>query len=624
MGLPGIPDLPLRVHPRPGEPAYALFARLARRMGAPSPNSFALELGLDHRDIRAGRATQLVARLSGDSQQDLASATFLVTAEGVRLNGEAMDRADWSCARPRACPSCIAEDISAGGEAVAWHRTWWDVLPLRRCPLHGVPLVPLSDGFLVLGHLGPHEGGPPPRADGERYVIGRLGLGTPVPSALLDGLPLSRAVELMRLMGGSADGRGWGTRERCRVDENDLLSAGFSVLSGGEASLRVHLDSLVRTAPVVRDQLSPNTVYGRLFALLASGDLDPAFQGIRDIVRDHAIANLPVPEGQSFLGAPIIRQAFYTYAQAAVRLEVEKPLAERLLAVTGTQPRRTNPLLEIVSGAEVARAAEFAAGTMWAGEARDLLGLTAAGLASVVKAGSLVPALNAKASGAREDRFFRADIERLLRSVLDGLRFVSRPPPGSAALSAAVKSAMSSTGEIVAAIVDGGIVPTGRLRRKTGLASVLVDTGDVFALRDTSCDEFVPWKDVVAALTDRSVAAALVAGGYFTCTTVPTGFRNRSRRVVPRREWTAFRARYVSPADFARERGTSAAAAARLLAGARIRPSIRGPADKLFYERRLLPPNPASSARQASRAGRTSSGRPAGSPTVGKRPRKAA
>ncbi|WP_156630150.1 MULTISPECIES: TniQ family protein [unclassified Methylobacterium] len=584
-----IARLPLRVPFRSGEPAYALFGRMADRLSATSRMAFAGELGLSHRALLDGKLVETVAVLAGQVLSEVSAATFVLADGQVSLRGRVLDRNHWSCLRPRVCVDCLREDLSEGGSAgTVWHRTWWDVLPLRRCHIHGGVLV--SGGIEAVRAARttqgfPAEVTPRTRTAGEDYILGRLGLSPSRPLDLLDQLPISRAVEILEVVGAAADGRRWGQREICRVDKADLLSFGFGPFAGGVASFLAHLDDLVRNAPAVRDHLLPNAVYGRLYTMLSSEEIDPAFDEIRGLVREHALANLPIPQGQSILGSAVRRQNIYTLAQAAERLAVEKPLAGRLLWSAGARPRHVAGQLPLFSSSEVESAADLAAATVWGRDARKILGLPPAAFASIVKAGCLPKALDGQATGAREDRFRKADILRLREMVMGGLRTMVRPHAGSAPLPSAVRSAMSSTGEIIAAILDGALIPTGRLSGGEGLSAVLVDTADVLALHNCLDHDLMPWRDIVGELGSRSAADTLVRSGHLTVSVVPAGFRNRRRRVVPRREWARFEAAYISAAEMARSRGTSASAIVRALEKSGVQPSIACPDGRLFYAR---------------------------------------
>ena len=582
--------LPVRVPRGEGEPAYSLFERLAAEMGARSPAAFAAELGLDLRDVRSGRATRRLAGLAGLEPEALDLATFAVGEHSVSIRSAGIDRNHWSCLHPRVCPECRADDLVEHG--FAWHRSWWDVIPLRRCHVHGVPLVRRDGAAPARAEAGAR--GAAAGAGGEAYVLGRIGFAPAAPCDLLDRLPVSRAIDLLELVGAGESGR-WGLRDPRRVEASGLLSAGYAILSGGASTFLRHLDGLVATAPAPRDHLGPGSVYGRLYRWLSSENLDPAFAEVRTLVREHALSRLPIPAGQPVLGEAAQNQAIFSLAQAAGRMVVQKALARRFLAAVDARPIQALGNSELYAAPDVEKAVTLHATTLWGAQARTLLGLSGDALGSLVKEGCLPVALGARATGTRDDRFRTEDVRRLLDAVTRDLPLLPSAPEGTRTLVAAGRSAMSSTGELVRAILDRRLRPTGRLAGMSGLAGVLVEVRAVFALHAAAArrQDVVAWEEVVRAVGRKSVADALVRGGHLSRTTAEMGFRNRRRQVVSRREWSRFQARYVSAAELARTRRTSVAALVRHLAASGVAPAFPAADGRRYFERRQLASCPA-------------------------------
>lgn len=567
MGEPA----PSRIHGRAGEPAYAAFARLASKMGARSPLVFAKEWGLDHSDVRLGRAIGDVAAMAALSASELEASTFVVEADYVHLGRVRLDRAHWSEARPRVCPACVVSDI-------AWRRSWWDVTPLRRCHEHG-------DRLVREGQTSQRTSPDAPSTAGERYVLGRLGFAAGPSSQILDALPLSRAIDLLEIVGASLGGDRWALRDARRVDPVNLIGRGYTAFDGGVDTFVRHLDDLASTAAAGRDAVGPGEVYGRLVRWLASEDRDSVYEGVRDILRDHARRNLPIPTGTPVLGVPAGRQRSFTLAQVSRAAGVQPCFADRILRHLGHEASRRVAGLDMYAVEAATAAANFVRDTIWGADAAKRLGLSSYAWTSVVRRGIVKPAMDGRSSGTRDDRFWAGDVERLLR-LADGAPALGKCPDGCRTLVAAARTAMSSTGEIVEALLDGRLRTLGLVRAHAGISGLTIRIADVAnATRPDAPEDTVPWAEVVAELGRKSVADDLVAQGRLGRTTVPMGFRNRRRLVVRRADWTTFREDFVSVASVAAKTGTSAAAAARDLSHSGVEPAFVA-GGRRFYERR--------------------------------------
>ncbi len=605
---------PIRVPFRSGEPAYALFERLSRAMGCRSAHDFAAELNLSHRDILSGAGWLAVATTAGVPEDELGRATFHVDGKVVRLGGEQLDRAHWSCLHPRCCPICRDGD-NAHPEQVRWHRSWWDVVPVRRCHIHGVRLVGARGDRIGLRAAA--GGLDAASRDGERYVVGRLGFAPRVACDLLDRLPLSRAVDLMEVLGAGRRG----ARDPRTHDTAHLLSTGYANVAEGASSLLRHLDRLVATSYTSRDHFGPGIVYGRLYRWLASDEPDPAFAEIRALLRSHALAHVPLAPGQKLFGEVIRTQSLYTLAQAARHLGVQKPLARRMLLATGAAPAGVDHRREVFAAEQVGRAAALHRATMSTVEARGALGLSSDAFASLVAERCLSPVVNRRETGMRDDRFRQEDVSNLIDRLVSGVPIMEARATGTEFLGRAARASMSSTGWIVRAMLEGRVSPVGRWPSMPGLGGLLVPTRDVLATQaaDARRSDLVSWDEVVRTLGRKSVADALVRSGHLTRSTTPIGFRNRRRLVVTRRQWSAFRSRFVSAAELAKEENTSVAALVRKLAASGIEPAFPA-AGRRFFERRALCHSLAETPR---RPPARAAGQPlaAGSARVGRRPR---
>ncbi|MET3782937.1 hypothetical protein [Methylobacterium radiotolerans] len=406
------------------------------------------------------------------------------------------------------------------------------------------------------------------------------------------------------------------------VDAGPLLSAGMAAFEGGPSPFRSFLDGLVATARPDRDELTPGVAYGRLYGWLVHDERDPAYGPVREALRAHAIASLPLQPGRDLLGRPVTEPVLGTVARLSRVTGLEKATVERLLASLGAVPAPGPSPIPLYAAADCARLADLAAATCWSAEARRALGLTNEGMASVVSAGCLVPVLPRHGREVREDRFDRAAVERLAVGVFTGVPRLRDVPAGCAPLPEAARRGMSSIGSIVRAVLDGRLAPRGRVRGRAGLPGLVLRVADVAALQRAPSDD-VPWTEVVARVGDRGLARSLVASGRLGLRRAPCGFRNRHRREVARADWAQFRQGFVSAGELARAEGTSAAAMARRLSRSGIGPAFGSgsPGGPTFYRREdvgTLPrATPATRRRRPPRPGPGVGSRPVVRPSAG-------
>lgn len=578
--------LPLRLPPGSGEPAYALLERLARRCGAASAATFSAGLGLDWNAVMAGRDTDRVAHVAGVDARLLGAATFVVEPASVRLSGEVLARKDWSPAHRRFCRECAAEDEDRTDDPPprAFRRTWWDLPAIRRCTLHGTDLVRAAPGRGI--EVAPALDEIRYPFAGETYVLGRLGFAERRNIELLDQLPLGKVIPLLERCGAMRLHGRWARSDARGMDRRPLLSAGMPVYEGEAAPFRSFLDELVATARPGRLELGPRMAYGRLHAWLAHDERDPAYDPVRDALREHALATMPLRPGQILYGQRIEAPAYRTVAQVCDSTSLEPATVERMLALVGGTPATGPSPIPLYHAADCLRAEELAAASCWSREARERLGLTNEGMASLVKAGCLVPMIRRTGRQAREDRFARRDVDGLATLLLENRPALENVPAGCALLSDAARRGMSSIGAVVRAVMGGRLAPQGILAGRPGISSLVVGIDEVFSLHRTDTPD-VPWAEVVSHLGSRRVARALTASGRLGLRRGSCGFRNRHRHEVSREDWSTFRDTFVSASELARQQGSSGAAIVRRLADAGAQPTLPSEVcgGRAFYRR---------------------------------------
>ncbi|MBX9457404.1 MAG: TniQ family protein [Rhizobium sp.] len=133
-------------------------------------------------------------------------ATPMSTGKNLVIMGQTFARAQFSPYPRKWCPGCIAES--------AYHRVWWDIIAIRRCPVHDMTFQtrddlgnPVNWGWTDFENS--RQGRPLGSTSARRvmrrsfalYALGRMGCVKPTPNAILDGLHLRDAIDVCEVLG---------------------------------------------------------------------------------------------------------------------------------------------------------------------------------------------------------------------------------------------------------------------------------------------------------------------------------------------------------------------------------------------------------------------------------------
>lgn len=268
--------LPLWFTPRPDEPAHGILLGLAERNGILASGRVPALTGLRVARLRTGEGVERLAAILRCDPAVIMHSTFTPCGKGhVVIRGERLNvMHDLMRSARRLCPRCVSES--------AHHRFWCDLAFVTTCPFHGVSLVDtcscgrkLSWSDVRIAKCRHCEDGDATaagvtRADADvvetdRWVLGRLGVGTPVPVPILDALPLAGAIDLIGRVG-SLDLAGyrerWAEPEDFGVPAAHVCARGFAILRDGglDALLdRVHAEFLASGS---RRPIRIGTAYG--------------------------------------------------------------------------------------------------------------------------------------------------------------------------------------------------------------------------------------------------------------------------------------------------------------------------------------------------------------------------
>lgn len=334
--------LPLSVEFQQGETASSLASRLARRNGAPRAITFGSDVGLTYLGITNGEPDDVVrlASLAGCSAVDLRHGTPQLTSPGwFKLGAETIKFTAFNRTALKACPECLKVATKSMDAA---HFGIWQLTSVRTCERHGCYLVPMpkarskKDTFDFMHLCDQYDPVPSERANEadlklENYLRNRIenGAGT----TWLDKLPFHVAAQ-------TCEGFGLLLTQGAKFKRDDATpaqwaragSAGFEVLRKGPDAFQRKLKEIQEAHPV--DNTLYRTRYRVFFEWLRHRDDDPAFDVIRDLVRDFVFKNFPIAEGAIVLGQPCPEQYVHSLSTARSRYGVSGwKLARRLEAM---------------------------------------------------------------------------------------------------------------------------------------------------------------------------------------------------------------------------------------------------------------------------------------------------
>jgi hypothetical protein len=190
------------------EPAHGYYARLVSAEGHTSVTSYSDWIDVRARNVSPEHLLDVIEKLplSADRLNRLRRATPRRHGAKVMLCDEVFRYSDFSYTRRRWCPGCIHEQ--------PFHRVWWDIQAIRRCPSHRTALVDtcadgktlhwwwpnfdISPDGEVLGRpMAVHASG----ATFESYILGRLGYADRLFAPLIDTCDAGTVIEVCDIIG---------------------------------------------------------------------------------------------------------------------------------------------------------------------------------------------------------------------------------------------------------------------------------------------------------------------------------------------------------------------------------------------------------------------------------------
>lgn len=198
----------------------------------------------------------------------------------------------------------MARGAGRDPDAVAYHRTWWDVRSIGRCLHHGVELtdmcprcrVPLTwrQTHVLRCPRGCELLSSQPTGNNlaalDRYLSGRLGIGPRLDVPVLDALSYCRAVALCERLGRlRAEGEAPGCRPSDPAARSAMREAGFGMALTFIPSVAAALGRTL--AAFAGEGTGLMARYGWIYSGWLACATDEEADFVRPILRDHAVAS---------------------------------------------------------------------------------------------------------------------------------------------------------------------------------------------------------------------------------------------------------------------------------------------------------------------------------------------
>lgn len=575
------------------EPAFSWFLRWAGMQGYPSAPVFARSLGISIYAIYSGLANAHLARAAGFPED-----TFDLNTITRRSNGDAAFRAlrfagiDLSARVTRFCLECVRSDLGTPlrpGEPRARFRTGWLMQCINACPVHGVLLTEAGKSGSRLRRY-PQEilrdidrSGPIPdarrsqaaEADAEAYILGRMGLGTAVPCAILDACHFHELPRLLESVGTLV------LRQHSMGNQNLVYNAGFNALRT-EASFDRFLDGLSASHREDAKRYSPLLGYSRLaraFGTKPYGDrLLPVRQAVARHVRENAGGAGYLKEVYGVAVTPRL----YRLTQVCERTGRSRTWCLKVLRLGGFLD--ADDPGEFVDVDTVRRFEEFLSGLMNMNETVAVLGMTIPTVREIVDDGILKPWAGGANSRVQRKLFRRSEVEGLVAAVRQGNQTVyDTPPSGLITLRQATNYMGVTYCKLIPSLMSGRIRCRGLLQGREGIEAVLVTREDAIGFAPRNGDAVTSAEVCrMLSLSNQSMKGLGESGRLGPS-------ERKGRRLLYKRAIVEeFNRRFISVAEAARSLQTHATTVRYPLAKQGVEPSFRVTGGNWFYDRRKI------------------------------------
>ncbi|MCJ2046801.1 TniQ family protein [Methylobacterium sp. J-078] len=521
--MPSVPPLPGKAGHHGDEPAYALLVRALEHNGSRRIGK-SIDRVMGAKERAASRWDPVeVARICKADPDAVERATPRVRSTVVTLMGQTLSAEHVTSQRRRWCPTCLTES--------AYHRVWWDVLPVTTCPDHGIELasscgcarrsLQWRHGRLLscsAGHVLAAVECVDAKAEAlalDAYVVGRLRGDAIRPLPRLDGVPLGELLTVSERLGKASFDEDATIYDARRAYGTARLHAeGFRVLLGMPATFVDVLDRL-RVRKSARSHASDlRKAYGELYRFVRRLPGHALGADLRATLAAHADANHPARTGRCPEGpAPHEDgEGSSEFSQA----DLERLVGSRTLRQVGAELGVT---------------------------AHEVVGLATGGLLDVVATGR----------GSAGWMFPADAAARLLASLRSRAGRPGSTPRGFESLPLAARRHGASVGEVVALVLRGDVEVRARWTGRRGIAGLHVDPRSLPPHLRPAGEAGVPVPVAARELgLSRAAMDRVMAAALLNCQTVDGVDR------IPAVEIERFRSAWATMAELRAAMGAAA------------------------------------------------------------------
>lgn len=610
--------LNLRVPLGETETAISFCSRLALRNAFPGAREFCLDLGLQFQGIVDGSpsALEALAKLGGIDPERLAQWSLRNTANEriFQLRGQILPRPSLRRAQVRVCPACLASDMARWPvlEAAApYCRAEWQIGAIRTCPEHGLSLLEVAHDryptqvhdfcLLVRNNLRDIPrlmamAVQRPLSGLEKYLFKRLEGEAYLDTPWLNGLPFYAAARLCEVVG-AVDLNGPEVRIHDLAEDQWWAAgeAGFDSISEGPDGLRRLLDHMASHYWYSRGGAGPKRLFGRLYEWLAHESEDPAYDPVRDVIRQHVLDTLPVGPGDDIFGYAVTERRLHSVHSAHMETGAHPKRLRKLLVAGGFISVDDLDLTDdrLLFTAEEA-ACQFLAkvsSAMSLREAGLYINAPRVQLRLLADNGFIIPFIRGGTEVLKDHAFAKHDLDEFLAGLTVDAQLTTDDDV-LADIPTAARQARCSATAIVRLLQERKLTLVRRRQHVHGYMSVLVDPDEVRrnlnrpsipGLSLSEVERHTGWsQDVVKALTVH---------GHLPSLMVQNPINHLRQTVVAQADLEAFATRYVSLHGLAKERGIHFNRIKAALEAAGVHPVFDTSAvPATFYLRTQLPP----------------------------------
>lgn len=595
------------------ETTISFASNLAAVNGAPTMRDFLRHMEMTRKPgIQDGTSSPLLpaldlgrlATLGGINRVTLSGHSVeIASTQHVKIGRETLLRNTVSISRFRFCPACVTGDISSGvgpAHTRSFVRFWWLVGTIEACPIHHIRLVYSKRNFdrrlngdfasylrsnldevlsfqKIQKHLSP--------STSDNYQLARLRGERRYP--FLDSLQFHVAVKLSEIIGNMQ----MAGLNKPSDDPEDLRNArerGFEVSIGGVSEFNKFLSGFLSNYWDSRKPSGGGRIYGTLYRWLAHYPNDD-LASLRNLLRTHAIQNLPLGPGDDFFGE-VTERRLHSVHSAAKQCQMHPKRLKKLLMAKGIvgsdQADFSDDRIVFDASSVDAFLAEISdnlSPTM----AAKRLGVSPLILKHLTSAGHIKMFPGAGSDGHIRPRYSRVEVETFLRRVV---RFAKPPGAPSAKMISilrAVSSAHCTWNEVIQLILDDGLENLTYYGLPHSLGALRVDIDEI--RRKVALPEHggISLREVEHRLgTTTPTVRALIQGGHLPVRVERNPVNRCKQRVVSPSDLSDFANRYVSLHGLASKNNEHIARMKERLERAGIEPAFKlGDKAARYYER---------------------------------------